>query len=89
MPTAGSRLLEFAQESGQYQQYKLFHDTNATPFVGNSILAKSFNGSSCIWWERTAVPNVSDEFRCVNAAGHSTDRKKANDSYAVVAGFCL
>ena len=71
------------------EQYKLFHDTNATPFVGNSILAKSFNGSSCIWWERTAVPNVSDEFRCVNAAGHSTDRKKANDSYAVVAGFCL
>lgn len=70
-------------------EYKLFRDCNVESSGLNKILTKSYNGSSCEWWERSPDPDDSYGFRTVGPDGHPKNVSYAIPSYGVVPGFCL
>jgi hypothetical protein len=78
-------------------QYQLFSDAgvvcppdNAVGTSGYSVLAKSFAGVACWWWERSADNENSTRFNGINSDGspnvHGAD---ADTATGVVPGFCL
>lgn len=71
-------------------QYKLFREASVVWENGeNPILVKSYQGSSCHWLERSALPNFSDGFLGVASDGGTNYDVYASSSHGVVPGFCL
>lgn len=71
-------------------QYKLFREASVVWENGeNPILVKSYQGSSCHWLERSALPNFSDGFLGVASDGGTNYDVYASSSHGVVPGFCI
>lgn len=86
-PYGDGSVVEVYNEEGS--QYTLFKDLNVKTFENNSVFVEREDGQPCVWWQRTAVANVSNEFRCTNDAGNIINRQKANASCGIVPGFCI
>lgn len=70
-------------------EYKLFTDLDVNINETNSILAKSFKGSSCGWWERSPDPQSENDFWSVITGGAPYVSSSAYYSDGVCPGFCI
>lgn len=65
--------------------YQLFTDTDND----NSVRVRNYRGQSCLWWERSPTPALSDSFMDVNTDGDPYYRDYASYLGGVVPGFCI
>lgn len=71
------------------QEYKLFRDMNVLNDSENPILGKNYNGSSCLWWERSPGLNYAGTFCIVSSDALLYSVSGADTSYGVSPGFCI
>lgn len=78
------------------REYKLFQDSNVDLDISNAILAKTFEGESCYWWERSPIPD-KDLFAQFFTHASPDGNPNYDFSYytwpdktlGVVPGFCI
>lgn len=70
-------------------EYQLFRDTAVDSSNANDILVKNYQNSPIGWWERSPLPNDSDNFLGVRSDGYPGYIGIASHSGGVVPGFCL
>ncbi len=76
--------------SSEGSQYQLFSDCGVTASHNpNDILVKTYQGGTCWWWQRSPDVDYSTAFKCTYFNGNPYLSYLADNSYAVIPGFCI